>query len=110
MMEAEYKFVEDQTLPEQWFAWFKSFNSQMGGCRTSIDHPKLGRYLYNQEHSLIGVLRGLEHRDSVYRDILELVLDTEADETTARLSIEYPKIGWRRLTISLTYVYRLLFT
>lgn len=85
MKEAESKFVEDQTLPEQWFAWFKSFNSQMGGCRAAMDHPKLDRYLYNREHSLIGVLRGLEHRDSVYSDILELALDTEKNETTAKL-------------------------
>lgn len=85
MKEAEFNFVKDRTLPEQWFAWFKSFNSQMSGCRTAMDHPKLDRYLYNQEHSLIGVIRGLEHRDSVYSDILELVLDTEENETTAKL-------------------------
>ncbi|WP_135830778.1 macro domain-containing protein [Halorussus halobius] len=85
MKEAESKFVEDRTLPEQWFAWFKSFNSQMGGCRAAMDHPKLDRYLYNREHSLIGVLRGLEHRDSVYSDILEIALDTEENETTAKL-------------------------
>ena len=85
MEEAESKFVEGRTLPEQWFAWFKSFNSQMGGCRVAMDHPKLDRYLYNREHSLIGVLRGLEHLDSVYSDILELTLDTEENETTAKL-------------------------
>lgn len=85
MKEAESKFVEDRTLPEQWFAWFKSFNSQMGGCRAAMDHPKLDRHLYNREHSLIGALRGLEHHDSVYSDILELALDTEENETTAKL-------------------------
>jgi hypothetical protein len=90
MKEAESKFVEDRTLPEQWFAWFKSFNSQMGGCRAAMDHPKLDRYLYNREHSLIGVLRGLEHRDSVYSDILELALDTEENETTAKLRYRVP--------------------
>lgn len=90
MEEAESKFVEDRTLPEQWFAWFKSFNSQMGGCRAAMEHPKLDRYLYNREHSLIGVLRGLEHRDSVYSDILELALDTEENETTAKLRYRVP--------------------
>ncbi len=88
--EAESKFVEDRTLPEQWFAWFKSFNSQMGGCRAAMDHPKLDRYLYSREHSLIGVLRGLEHRDSVYSDILELAVDTEENETTAKLRYRVP--------------------
>ncbi len=90
MKEAESKFVEDRTLPEQWFAWFKSFNSQMGGCRAAMDHPKLDRYLYNREHSLIGVLRGLEHPDSVYSDILELALDTDGNETTARIRYRIP--------------------
>lgn len=80
MKEAESKFVEDRTLPEQWFAWFKSFNSQMGGCRAAMGHPKPDRYLYNRKHSLIGVLRDLKHRDSVYIDILELTLDTEENE------------------------------
>lgn len=80
MKEAESKFVEDRTLPEQWFAWFKSFKSQMGGCRAAMGHPKPDRYLYNRERSLIGVLRDLKHRDSVYIDILELTLDTEENE------------------------------
>ncbi len=57
----------------------------MGGCRAAMDHPKLDRYLYNREYSLIGVLRGLEHHDSVYSDILELTLDTDENETTAKL-------------------------
>jgi hypothetical protein len=91
MKEAESKFVEDRTLPEQWFAWFKSFNSQMGGCRAAMDHPKLDRSLYNREHSLIGVIRGLEHRDSLYSDILELALDTDESENTARLRFRVPQ-------------------
>ena len=56
----------------------------------------VGRYLYNREYSLIGVLRGLEHRDSVYSDILELALDTEGNESTANL--RYRVSGDRRET------------
>jgi len=90
MKEAESEFVEDRTLPEQWFAWFKSFNSQMGGCRAAMDHPKLDRHLYNREHSLVGILRGLEHCDPAYSDILELALDTDGNEATAKLRYRVP--------------------
>lgn len=75
-------FVEDYGYPEQWLARYDSFNSQMGGIRAAIDHPELTRQLYSREQSLIGALRGLEHEDSEYSDILELVLDTSGNGTT----------------------------
>ncbi|ELK54322.1 hypothetical protein D320_10694 [Haloferax sp. BAB-2207] len=75
-------FVEDYGYPEQWLAWYDSFNSQMSGIRAAIDHPELTRQLYSREQSLIGALRGMEHEHSEYSDILELVLDTSGDGTT----------------------------
>ena len=75
-------FVEDYGYPEQWLAWYDSFNSQMGGIQSAINHPELTRQLYGREQSLIGALRGLEHEDSEYSDILALVLDTSSNETT----------------------------
>lgn len=54
----------------------------MCGIRAAIDHPELTRQLYSREQSLIGALRGLEHEDSEYSDILELVLDPSGSGTT----------------------------
>ncbi len=85
------KFGNCEGLPEQWFAWFKSFNTYMGGYQAAMDHPRLDRYLYNREQSLIGVLRGVEHHDSVYSDILELALVTDGTENVARLRYQLPK-------------------
>ncbi|WP_161991514.1 macro domain-containing protein [Natronorubrum aibiense] len=75
-------FGKDYGNPEQWFAWYDGFNSQLGGIRAAIDHPQLARQLYSREQSLIGILRGLEHEDSEYSDILELVLDTPSSGKT----------------------------
>jgi O-acetyl-ADP-ribose deacetylase (regulator of RNase III) len=87
-------FVEDYGYPEQWLAWYDSFNSQMGGIRAAIDHPELTRQLYSCEQSLIGALRGLEHEDSECSDILELVLDTPnngtTNQTVARIRYRVP--------------------
>ena len=87
-------FVEDYGYPEQWLARYDGFNSQMGGIRAAIDHPELTRQLYSREQSLIGALRGLEHEDSEYSDILELVLDTPsngtANQTVARIRYRVP--------------------
>jgi hypothetical protein len=55
-----------------------------------MDHPKLDRYLYNREHSLIGILRGLEHSDSEYSEILELALDADRNDNAARLRYQVP--------------------
>jgi hypothetical protein len=76
------EFVDDYGHPEQWLARYDGFNSQMSGIRAAIDHPELTRQLYSHEQSLIGALRGLEHEDSEYSDILELVLDTKSSGTT----------------------------
>jgi len=89
--DAKSKFGAGQYLPEQWFAQFKSFNSYMGGYRAAMDHPRLDRYLYNREQSLVGILRGLEHRDSAYNDILELALHTDGNENIARIRYQLPK-------------------
>ena len=86
-------FVEDYGYPEQWLAWYDSFNSQMGAIRAAIDHLELTRQLYSREQSLIGALRGLEHEDSEYSDILELVPDTSrsgTDQTVARIRYRVP--------------------
>ena len=87
-------FVEDYGYPEQWLARYDSFNSQMGGIRAAIDHPELTRQLYSREQSLIGALRGLEHEDSEYSDILELVLDPlgsgTTNQTVARIRYRVP--------------------
>jgi hypothetical protein len=66
----------------------------MSGIRAAIDHPELTRQLYSREQSLIGALRGLEHEDSEYSDILELVLDTSGsgtkNQTVARIRYRVP--------------------
>lgn len=88
------EFVTDRGIPEQWLARFESFNSQMGGIRASIGHPELDRTLYAHEQALVGMLRGLEHPDSEYDEILELILETPArstvEENVARLRYRLP--------------------
>lgn len=88
------EFVTDRGIPEQWLARFESFNSQMGGIRASIGHPELDRTLYIHEQALVGMLRGLEHPDSEYDEILELALETPArspvEENVACLRYQLP--------------------